>query len=264
MDSIKVSIVTPSLNQGKYIEETIQSVLNQTYPNIEYIIVDGGSTDSTNKILQKYQNKFKLIQGQDEGQTDAINIGMKASTGHLVGWINSDDVYEPECVEKIVKGYHSNPNASIYYGAIRLINEEGRFIGFPKWGPLTYKRLIKGLPAVWQPGSFYPLNLVKKVGYLNTDLFMLMDYELYLKLLKHAPALFIPEFIARQRVHSLTKTTRYQHIAFKEGVIIRKRFGATPIDLLYYCLRKTAYLTKFYIINRGKVVTWDDINCIID
>lgn len=256
--NIKVSIITPSLNQGEFIEDTIESVLNQTYPNVEYIVVDGGSTDSTVDILDRYRGRFRLIQGQDRGQADAINIGLRASTGELVGWLNSDDVYERDCVEKIVARYLERPDASIYYGAIRLINETGHFLGFPKWRPLTYERLLKGLGAVWQGGSFYPLDLVKKVGYLDADLFMPMDADLYLKLLKLAPAEFVPEFVARQRVHNLTKTSRYKLVAFREGIKIRIRRGAPLSTMLFFCLTRVAYLVKFYTINRGKVMAWSN------
>lgn len=258
-DDVKVSVVTPSLNQGEFIEDTIRSVLGQTYPNVEYIVVDGGSTDSTVEILDKYRGSFKLIQGQDDGQTDAINIGMRASTGELVGWLNSDDVYEKDCVEKIARRYLEQPEASIYYGAIRLIDREGGFLGFPKWGPLTYDRLLKGLPAVWQPGSFYPLDLVQKVGYLDAKLFMLMDFDLYLRLLKIAPADFTPEFVAMQRIHSSTKTSRYSLRAFREGVRLRVKHGASLPVLITYCLRRIIYLGKFYVVNQGQVVGWDDL-----
>jgi glycosyltransferase involved in cell wall biosynthesis len=254
--SVKVSVITPSLNQGEFIEETIQSVLNQTYPNIEYIVVDGGSTDATVDILGKYRGRFKLIQGQDRGQTDAINIGMRASTGELVGWLNSDDVYERDCVEKIVARYLERSSASIYYGAIRLINKAGYFVGFLKWGPLTYERLLRGLPAVWQPGSFYPLDLVREVGYLDADLLMTMDADLYLKLLRIAPAEFVPEFVARRRAHVSTKTSRYLAVAVREGLKIRVRQGAPFSAVLSYCLRRVAYLAKFYIINTGNIIRW--------
>lgn len=264
MQNPKVTIVTPSLNQGEFIEDTILSVLNQVYPNIEFIVVDGGSTDQTVDILEKYKGRFRLIQGQDRGQADAINIGMRASTGELVGWLNSDDVYERDCVEKIVARYLERPVASIYYGAIRLIDKTGYFLGFPKWrGPLTYERLLRGLPAVWQPGSFYPLDLVSKVGCLDASLFMLMDFDLYLKLLKLAPAEFVPEFVARQRVHSLTKTSRYSLVAFREGIKLRIRHGVPLAIMLRYCLKKVAYLVKFYVVNRGQVVAWsNDSECI--
>lgn len=257
--NIKVSIITPSLNQGEFIEDTIKSVLNQTYPNVEYVVVDGGSTDSTVDILDKYRGRFQLIQGRDSGQTDAINIGMRASTGELVGWLNSDDIYERDCVEKIVARYLQRPGASIYYGAIRLIDETGHFLGFPKWGgPLTYECLIRALPAVWQPGSFYPLELARKVGYLDADLFMAMDADLYLKLLKLAPASFLPEFVARQRVHGLAKTSRYKWLVFREGLRIRIRCGAPLSAILSYCLRRGGYLAKFYIVDRGQVVAWNN------
>src|ERR1035437_8370385 len=113
-----ITIVTPSFNQGQFIEETILSVLNQTYKNIQYIIVDGGSTDQTMDVVNKYKDKIDIIINEkDDGQTDAINKGFKLAKGELVGWINSDDMLYPECVEKIVELYIEKPDGAIYYGS---------------------------------------------------------------------------------------------------------------------------------------------------
>ena len=114
--NLRVSIVTPSYNQGQFIEETILSVLNQSYKNIQYILVDGGSTDNTMEIVNKYKGEIDvIIHEKDKGQSDAINKGFKLSDGVLVGWINSDDILYPDCIEKIVDLFRSNPDGSIYY-----------------------------------------------------------------------------------------------------------------------------------------------------
>src|SRR3569833_380141 len=121
---MKVSIVTPSYNQGQFIEKTIISVLNQTYSNIEYIIIDGGSTDNTMEVVNKYKDRIDIvIHEKDKGQSDAINKGFRLATCELVGWINSDDILFPDCVEKIVQLVNEHPDVSIYYPAtIDLIN----------------------------------------------------------------------------------------------------------------------------------------------
>lgn len=255
--TIKVSVITPSYNQGDYIEEAINSVLNQSYENIEYIVVDGGSTDQTINILDAYKEHFTLISGEDDGQSDAINIGMKRSTGDLVGWLNADDIYEQDGIETIVSLYREKPEHSIYYGGIRLINRDGQFLGFPKWGPITYERLLKGLPEVWQPGSFYPASLLEQVGYLDPGLEMIMDLDLYLKLVQLAPAAFIPEFVARQRVHGETKSSRMQLVSFREGIRVRMKQKIPMTSFLYYLIRRSLVLAKFYLINRKQVIEWD-------
>ena len=113
-----VTIVTPSFNQGQFIEETILSVLNQTYKNIQYIIVDGGSTDKTMEVVNKYRDRVDIIiHEKDKGQADAINKGFRLAKGELVGWINSDDILYPDCLESIVELYKRKPEGAIFYSS---------------------------------------------------------------------------------------------------------------------------------------------------
>lgn len=251
-DNIRVSVVTPSLNQGEFIEDTIRSVLNQTHPNIEHIVVDGGSTDSTPRILKKHEDRLQVISGQDEGQTDAINIGMRRSSGELVGWLNSDDVLLPDAVEIIAERYSANPKASIYYGAIQLIDETGAFLAIPKWRPLDYERLIRGRSALYQPGSFYPKCLVEQVGYLDASLMMGMDLDLFLKLLKRGDAEFIPKFVAKQRVHGARKTDQFRMRNLREALLIRKNHGVGLPALAECAFRISLHYVKLLLVRNRK------------
>lgn len=232
MQNPKVTIVTPTLNQGEFIEETILSVLGQTYPNIEYIVVDGGSTDRTVEILKKYEGKLTLVQGQDQGQTDAINIGFKMATGYLVGWLNSDDVLDPHAVELIVERFNQNPDASVYLGVARNVDERGVFLGVPKQIPLTFENALQGKPCHSQPGSFYPKHLVERVGYLDASLVMHMDTDLVLRLTQAGEAEFIPHVLASLRRHSGSKTLTRPWDRVKEGLLVRRRYGASICVLL--------------------------------
>jgi len=248
----KVSIVTPSLNQGEYIEYTILSVLNQTYQNIEYIVVDGGSNDETLEVLSKYSSKLKLILGQDNGQTDAINIGMKASTGDLVGWVNSDDLLMRDAVANVVEAFGNNPNGSVYYGGVTLIDDRNRVIGFPKLGLLTFENLLYGKPSLIQVGTFYPKLLIEKVGYLDDNLLLAMDVDLFLKLLKFADAILIPKILSSVRIHKSSKTSRFRFLHIKESVLIRLRNGIPLPRLLIYIINRIFYIAKLYFTS-GKL-----------
>lgn len=183
---IKISIVTPSYNQGQFIEETILSVLNQSYKHIEYILVDGGSTDNTMEVVEKYRDKIDIIiHEKDKGQSDAINKGFKLATGELVGWINSDDILYPECVEQIVELYKMHPQGAIFYGAkSNFIDIRGNFIK-ENYLPIPNRyHLLNKNYSIIQQGSFYKLNEVKRCGFLNEKLNYCMDLDLWLKLLQ--------------------------------------------------------------------------------
>lgn len=181
-----ISIITPSYNQGHFIEDTILSVLGQTYKNIEYIIVDGGSTDSTMEVVTKFIDKIDIIIHEiDEGQADAINKGFKLAKGELVGWINSDDILYPECVEKIVELFAVNPDSTIFYHSwLDLINKNGNLIKRYQHIIPDYNHLLRANYNVIQQGSFYKFKNVSAVGFLDKKNHYCMDLDLWLNLLK--------------------------------------------------------------------------------
>ena len=207
----KVSIITPSYNQGKFIEATINSVLDQTYPNIEYIIIDGGSNDETMKIVEKYRPRLShIIHENDKGQTDAINKGFKLASGELVGWINSDDVLYPNCVEEIVRIYQSSElkPAIVYSSKIDVIDEVGHYIRTRETEIKTKEDLLNRNYDVIQQGSFYKTALVKEIGYLDEKLHYCMDLDLWLRLLDRGPiASFHKGSLAGFRFWGDTKTS---------------------------------------------------------
>jgi glycosyltransferase involved in cell wall biosynthesis len=205
-----VTIVTPSYNQGQFIEETILSVLNQTYKNIQYIIVDGGSTDNTMEVVNRYKNKVDIIiHEKDNGQSDAINKGFKLAKGELVGWINSDDILYENCVNDIVELYNNKNDGSIYYCSFNdRIDKVGNKIG-------SYERVISNRNYllntdynVIQQASFYKLDIVKKIDYLNPNIYYCMDLDLWLRLLNHGPIYYTDKTpLSAFRVWEETKTT---------------------------------------------------------
>ena len=185
---VRVTIITPSYNQGQFIEHTILSVLNQTYRNIQYIIIDGGSTDDTMDVVNKYKDKIDIIiHERDNGQSNAINKGFKLADGQLAGWINSDDILYPTCVERIVQLYNAHPEGSIYYSdQIDFLDAIGN-VTETKEIPIPNRDYLLNINFdVIQQGSFYNMNLLKKVNYCNEDIHYCMDLDLWLRLLEHA------------------------------------------------------------------------------
>ena len=241
-----ITIVTPSFNQGQFIEETILSVLNQTYKNIQYIIADGGSTDQTMDVVNKYKDKIDIIINEkDDGQTDAINKGFKLAKGELVGWINSDDILYEDCIGRIVELYNNKPDGSIFcFSKLNHIDILGNLI---KTVCKIFKDrdyLINKSCYVIQQGSFYPLIIVKKINYLDKSLNYCMDLDLWIRLLEYGRIYSIQGNPGAEfRVWENTKTSS-MIIPFIEEVIKLLR---------YYKVSKFSlqiYKFQWYILRR--------------
>ncbi len=220
-----ISIITPSYNQGQFIEETIVSVLNQDYPNIEHIVIDGSSTDHTLEILKKYEGKIKWISEKDEGQVDAVNKGFKVAQGEILGWLNSDDVYEPDCIEKVVEYFISNPDVLLVYGNGFQMNTDGSLKVPFKSGPVTFKKLSKKNPLL-QPSIFFRKEVLSKVGYLDIHYQYVMDYEFWVRIFKkyeHQTA-YLPVYLSSWRLHGEAKTSRSRGKIYDEIFEVLTRY----------------------------------------
>lgn len=217
----RLSIVTPNYNYGQFLEETIRSVLLQGYPNLEYIIIDGGSTDNSVEIIQKYEQWLThWISESDVGQTDAIQRGFNLSNGILWNWLNSDDLLEPDALHIIANTYRNNSSSTVYSGQLKVARDEGFELH-----PRCFQHLSE-LVCVWekwatpQPSIFLSSNTCREVGGLNTSLKYAMDYDLYLKLasLSSFRAEFVNNIVASFRLHPLSKTSS-QRIAFNREIL---------------------------------------------
>jgi glycosyltransferase involved in cell wall biosynthesis len=218
--SPKVSIITPSFNQGIFIEETILSVLNQTYKNIEYIIIDGGSTDNTMKIVDRYKDRIDIIvHERDKGQSDALNKGLKLATGELVGWINSDDILYPDCVEEIVNLAANNEDGVIFYSSkLDFIDNKGKMFRQIERQIFSRSFLLNKNYDVVQPGSFYKLSAVKEAGFMNDTVRYCIDLELWLKLLQNGKIYYCSQKpLAAFRLWELSKTVN-EEIDFLQDI----------------------------------------------
>lgn len=191
---MKISIITPSFNQGKFIEKNIKSIFDQNYPNFEHIIVDGGSTDDTVEILKKYSH-LKWVSEPDEGQADALNKGLKMASGDIIGWLNSDDYYLPNAFNIVSETYLNEKwdwligNLKYYY---KLKNEFVEVISHD----LTYDKLIVNPDIVCQQSTFFSKTTLLKVGGWKKEYQMIMDYELWLRLIKLSQPKIVNEFLA--------------------------------------------------------------------
>lgn len=181
---MKISIITPSFNQGQFIEQTIQSVINQNYANLEYIIIDGGSTDNTIDIIKKYEKHITYwISEPDNGQSDAINKGLKKASGEIINWLNSDDYYEPNILHKVAKAFEND--------AVNVVSGKGRLfqlnetVGYTNGVDVYPNNLAKtiGWLRMDQPETFYRSSAIQKMGLLNVSLNYLMDRDWWLKYL---------------------------------------------------------------------------------
>ena len=206
----KISIVTPSFNQGQYIEQTIRSVLDQGYPNLEYIIVDGASTDNTVEIIKKYESKLAYwVSEPDLGQSDAINKGLKYCTGEIFNWINSDDWYEPNIFFEIANVFRSDYKVNSVSGYENHVYSHG-FVQVHQGTQLkpTLEQTIE-MCEMTQPSTFHRLDVVKSVDALSNQLHYIMDGELWVKiLLKYGTRGFrkIHMPVVNFRIHESSKT----------------------------------------------------------
>ncbi|TFG47453.1 MAG: glycosyltransferase, partial [Anaerolineales bacterium] len=203
-----VSIVTPSFNQQQYLEQTIQSVLDQAYPALEYFVVDGGSNDGSVEIIKKYQDRLSgWISEPDQGQTDAINKGFARSQGEIMAWLNSDDIYLPGTIRSAVAFLQDNPEVGMVYGDTNLIDGTGRKIGDFKARQTSYQRLMRGGVYIPQPAAFWRRELWNKSGPLDPAYFFAMDYDLWVRFAKIARIHYIPQLWASFRIHGEGKIT---------------------------------------------------------
>jgi glycosyltransferase involved in cell wall biosynthesis len=226
-----VSIVTPSFNQVQFLERTIQSVLNQEYENLEYIIVDGGSTDGSQELIRSYENRLaNWVSEPDSGQSEAINKGFEIAQGEILAWLNSDDIYFPWTVKGAVEALLSHPEVGMVYGDTDLIDENDNVIGRFNAQQTSYQRLMRGGVYIPQPASFWRARLYRQVGPLDTSLYFAMDYDLWVRFAKTSQILYIPQLWASFRLHGQGKTTVSDDRCWPEMKKVYQREGGGLIS----------------------------------
>ena len=237
-----VSIVTPSYNQAEFLPKTIESALNQDYSLIEYIVVDGGSTDGSVDIIKEYQNQLSWwVSEQDQGQTDAINKGFDQATGDIYAWLNSDDILKPWAVSQAVEFFRINPDVGLVYGDLHYINKDDAFLGKFNAKQTDYRKLKRGAVYIPQPAAFWRADLWKEVGPLDPDLYFAMDYDLWVKIAEITEIRYYQgHHWADFRVHDDSKTITADEKCWDEMLLIHRRDGGRWFSLLVfkYWIRK--------------------------
>jgi glycosyltransferase involved in cell wall biosynthesis len=252
MTSPKISVITPSYNQAQYIEATISSVLGQSYPMLEYLVVDGGSTDGTLDILRRYEERLNWISEPDEGQAQAINKGFKRSTGEIITWLNSDDLHLPEALHRVSEFFNQHPEINVVYGDYHLINSRGQVVLQKQEIPFDYNILLYGLDYISQPTTFFRRTIFEQVGYLDENLHFGLDWEYWLRIASRGGRFaHIPYYLAATRWHTEAKTLvapprmYAEHQAIRDRYWQKRRFKSAQLQQLYgYGLNKVYRLKR--------------------
>jgi glycosyltransferase involved in cell wall biosynthesis len=230
----RISIVTPSYNQGKYIERTIQSVLTQEMDGLEYVVIDGGSTDQTVEILKRHGVRFRWVSEKDRGHADAINKGVARTSAPIVGWLNSDDIYYPGALETVLKFFDAHPEVDVVYGDANHIDEQDAVIEKYPAEPWNWERLLETC-FISQPAAFFRRAVVDRHGCVDQKAAPSIDYEYWVRLGKNGVRFeYLPKLLAATRLHDEAFTIGARIACHKaNNNLLRRHLGKTPDRWLF-------------------------------
>jgi len=239
----KISIVTPSYNQAQFLEKTILSVLNQNYPNLEYIIIDGGSKDGSIDIIKKYEKYLSYwVSEPDEGQADALNKGFRLASGEICCFINSDDLFLPQALFKVANEFVRAGHRDFFIGRTLIIDRNENVIDLdPGLKPTFESLLLVGTNGFLQPSTFWTKYVMEKVGYLDTRFKFAFDYEFYLRMTQKFKAIAIGSFLSAFRYHKASKTSTMWEVKIQEDEILKRMYGADELPKYIKALLKHKY-----------------------
>jgi glycosyltransferase involved in cell wall biosynthesis len=214
-----VSIITPSYNQAAFLEQTIKSVLGQDYPNIEYLIADGGSNDGSIEIIKKHASRLAWwVSEKDKGQADGINKGFSRAKGEFIAWVNSDDYYQPGAISAAVAALQANPDAAFVFGDVQVVDRDGRVLNNLKYGNWTLADLMT-FHIIGQPAVFMRRSALEKAGYLDLSYHLMLDHHLWLRLALHGSMHYVPQLWAGAHYHedckNLSQATEFGKEAYR-------------------------------------------------
>lgn len=229
----RISIVTPSFNQGQFLEQTIRSVLLQNYPNLEYIVMDGGSTDNSVEIIKKYEKYITYWTSEkDNGQADAIYRGFERATGELIGWLNSDDLLLPGALISIGEYFTEHPGTELIIGGCLQIDENGHLVrgkkGMPRFNlgrNATFSDVLWTDSSFYQPATLWRRDIFFEIGGFDQSLYFCFDRDMYFRFTKRKPGRRVRMLIAAFRRHPESKTSSSIDICFLEQKKLFSRYG---------------------------------------
>ena len=231
-----VSIVTPSFNSARYLEETIQSVLSQDYQPIEYWVIDGGSTDGTLDILNRYAGRLQFVSAPDNGQADAVNRGFARCSGAIFAFLNADDLYLPGAISAAVRAFTTNSDAAVVYGRACHIGAYGERLGRYPVEPFSQTALSRRC-FICQPAAFIRSDAFRQAGMLNASMHYSLDYDLWVRLAQLHSFAMVDRELACSRLHADAKTVSNTAQAMRETLnLLKRHYGYVPFNWLYgYC-----------------------------
>ena len=267
MNAARVSIVMPTLNQQRYLRAAIDSILEQSC-EAEIIVVDGGSTDGSLEILESYGDRIRYLSEPDDGQSDALNKGLSLTTGEVIGWLNSDDVYKPAAFSHVLRMF-DDPSVKWIYGMVDVIDEQGNEIR--KWvtkiknrrlPKLTFNQLLQ-TNWISQMGVFWRRDFLLTVGGLRNDYHLAMDYDLWLRFWRECPGTFLNRTIASFRIYETSKSGGQYRQQLSEAFEIAKRHAGDryPLDLAWHAVNRhviSSMYTVLRLLSPGKVKSGED------
>ena len=235
-----VTIVTPSFNSGRFIEQAIQSVLQQDYPRIEYLVVDGGSTDQTLAILGHEKRAVRFISASDWGTADAVSRGFGMTNGSILAWLNADDYYLPGAVSAAVESLEADPDAGAVYADALWVDETGNVLGaYPSVRPYDPAMWSKEC-AICQPTCFFRRSAYEAVGGLDITLNTVFDYDLWIRMARSYRFDSIPVYAAASRMHSENLSLSRRDLVFQESMrLLKRHYGYVPLNWIYGWLQYT-------------------------
>jgi len=246
---LKFSIIVPSYNQGDFISQTIDSILNQSYKNVEVLVIDGGSTDSTVEILKKYEEKIFWLSEKDKGQTHAINKGVALAKGDIITFLNSDDYYMEGALEKVAKHYQPKKENFWLTGDYIIVDEKGKRIQIliAKYKAFFRKflsfNLLTILNPINQPSTFFAKELIHQLQGFRQDLHYSMDYEFYLRAIKIQEPIIVKDKLSAFRIHKQSKGGSQYKQQFKEEYAVARHYQKNKFFLfLHYLHNKFIFL----------------------